>query len=66
VPQLVRLAVLRNLSTAIFTSARFTSARFTSARNLALNIDIREDALYQLGQEEGLQKGLQQGQEEGK
>jgi predicted transposase YdaD len=42
-----RLAVLRNLSTTIF----------KSARNMALNIDIREDALYQLGQEKGQEEG---------
>jgi predicted transposase/invertase (TIGR01784 family) len=66
--QLVRLAVLRNVNTTVF----------NVAQNMALNIDIKDDTLYQLGEEkglqeglqkglqEGLQKGLQQGQEEGK
>jgi predicted transposase YdaD len=30
---------------------------------MALNIDIKDDTLYQLGQEEGLQKGQEKGQE---
>jgi flagellar biosynthesis/type III secretory pathway protein FliH len=33
---------------------------------MAPDINIRENAHYQLGQEEGLQKGLQLGHEEGK
>jgi predicted transposase YdaD len=53
--QLVRLAVLRNVNTTVF----------NVAQNMALNIDIKDDTLYQLGQEEGLQKGLQLGQEKG-
>ena len=51
--QLVRLAVLRNLSSTVF----------KSAKKMVLNIDIKEDALYQEGQEEGLQKGQERGQE---
>ncbi|CAA9325673.1 MAG: hypothetical protein AVDCRST_MAG56-7116 [uncultured Cytophagales bacterium] len=39
--QLVRLAVLRNLSTTVF----------NAAQHMALHIDIKEDALYQLGKE---------------
>jgi predicted transposase/invertase (TIGR01784 family) len=32
---------------------------------MALNINIREDALYLEGQEEGMQQGLQQGLQQG-
>jgi hypothetical protein len=44
--QLVRLVVLRNLSTTVF----------KSVKNMALNINIREDALYLEGQAEGKEK----------
>ena len=53
--QLVRLAALRNLSTTVF----------NVAQNMALDIDITEDALYLLGEQKGEQKGLQKGKEEG-
>ncbi len=32
---------------------------------MALHIDIREDALYQLGQQQGREEGLQKGLEKG-
>ncbi len=32
---------------------------------MALDIDITEDALYQLGERQGEQKGLEKGKEEG-
>lgn len=48
--QLVRLAVLRNLGKTVF----------NAAQKMALNIDITEDALYQLGE----QKGKLEGKEE--
>ncbi len=51
--QLVRLAVLRNVNSTVF----------NVAQKMALNIDIKDDTLYQLGQEEGLQKGWQLAQE---
>jgi predicted transposase/invertase (TIGR01784 family) len=51
--QLVRLAVLRNVNTTVF----------NVAQKMALNIDIKDDTLYQLGQEEGLQKGKEEGRE---
>ena len=53
--QLVRLAVLRNLGTTVL----------NAAQKMALNIDIKEDALYVLGQEAGEQKGLEKGLQKG-
>ncbi len=53
--QLARLALLRNLSTTVL----------TAAQHMALDIDITEDALYQLGIQKGEQTGLQKGKEEG-
>ena len=41
--QLLRLAVLRNLNNTVF----------NLAKQMAITIDIKEDTLYQLGQEEG-------------
>lgn len=58
--QLLRLAVLRNLNKTVY----------KLAKKMAITIDIKEDALYQEGLEQGLQKGkeegLRKGQEEGK
>jgi predicted transposase/invertase (TIGR01784 family) len=54
--QLIRLAVLRNLGKTVF----------NAAQKMAITIDVKEDTLYQLGQEEGLQKGKLAGKEEGK
>ena len=51
--QLVRLAVLRDLSTTVF----------NAARKMAITIDIREDALYQEGKLEGKLEGEQKGKE---
>ncbi len=51
--QLVRLAVLRNVNTTVF----------NVAQKMALHIDIKDDTLYQLGQEQGLQKGKAEGKE---
>lgn len=53
--QLIRLAVLRNLWKTVF----------NVTQKMAITIDIREDALYQLGQEEGMQKGKLEGKLEG-
>ncbi len=53
--QLIRLAVLRNLGKTVF----------NLSKKMAITIDIREDALYQLDQEEGLQKGKEEGKLEG-
>jgi predicted transposase/invertase (TIGR01784 family) len=53
--QLIPLAALRNLSTTVL----------NIARNMALDIDITEDALYLLGEQKGEQRGLQKGKEEG-
>jgi predicted transposase/invertase (TIGR01784 family) len=44
--QLVRLAVLRNVNTIVY----------NTAQKMALNIDIKDDTLYQLGKEEGKEK----------
>jgi predicted transposase YdaD len=54
--QLIRLAVLRDLGKTVF----------NAAQKMAITIDVKEDTLYQLGQEEGLQKGKLAGKEEGK
>jgi predicted transposase/invertase (TIGR01784 family) len=58
--QLVRLATLRHLSITVL----------NVAQQMALNIDITEDALYLLGEQKGeqrgLEKGLLKGKEEGK
>jgi predicted transposase/invertase (TIGR01784 family) len=54
--QLVRLAALRNLSTTVF----------NTAKQMAITIDIKEDALYQEGKVEGKLEGLQEGKLEGK
>jgi len=53
--QLVRLALLRNLSTTVF----------NAARKMAITIDIREDALYQEGKLEGKLEGKEEGKLEG-
>jgi predicted transposase/invertase (TIGR01784 family) len=53
--QLARLALLRNLSTTVL----------NAAQHMALDIDITEDALYQLGIQKGEQRGLQQGEQRG-
>jgi predicted transposase/invertase (TIGR01784 family) len=53
--QLVRLATLRHLSTTIL----------NVARQMALDIDITEDALYLLGIEKGEQRGLEKGEQRG-
>ncbi len=52
--QLVRLAVLRNLGTTIY----------NIAQKMALNIDIREDALFQEGKLEGKLEGKEELREE--
>lgn len=58
--QLVRLAVLRDLGTVVF----------NLAKKMAITINIKEDALYQEGLQEGKlagkEEGLQQGELEGK
>ena len=54
--QLIRLAVLRNLGKTVF----------NTAQKMAITIDIKEDTLYQLGQEEGLLKGKEEGLLKGK
>ena len=48
--QLARLARLRNLGTTVL----------NAAQKMALNIDIREDALYQLGQQQGKEEGKEE------
>ncbi len=53
--QLVRLAALRKLSTTVF----------NVAQHMALNIDIKEDALYLFGEQKGKEEGLLKGKEEG-
>ncbi len=53
--QLVRLATLRHLSTTIL----------NVAQQMALDIDITEDALYQLGIQKGKEQGEQRGLEKG-
>jgi hypothetical protein len=52
--QLARLALLRNLGTTVL----------NAAQKMALHIDIREDALYQLGQQQGKEQGKAEGKEE--
>jgi predicted transposase/invertase (TIGR01784 family) len=52
--QLVRLSTLRHLSTTVL----------NVAQQMALDIDITEDALYLLGIEKGEQKGLEKGKVE--
>lgn len=54
--QLVRLAVLRNLGKTVF----------ETARNMAIMINIKEDALYQEGKLAGKEEGKLAGKEEGK
>ena len=54
--QLIRLAALRNLWKTVF----------DIAQKMAITIDVKEDTLYQLGQEEGLQKGKEEGLQRGK
>ncbi len=51
--QLVRLALLRNLSTTVF----------NAARKMAITMDIKEDALYQEGKLEGKLEGEQKAKE---
>ncbi len=53
---LVRVAVLRNVNTTVF----------NVAQKMALNIDIKDDTLYQLGREEGKKEGKAEGKAEGK
>jgi hypothetical protein len=54
--QLVRLATLRNLGKTVY----------NAAQKMAIHIDIKEDALYQIGQEEGMEKGMEKGKLEEK
>jgi predicted transposase/invertase (TIGR01784 family) len=56
VVQLIWLAVLRNLGKIVV----------NVTQKMAITNDIKEDAFYQLAQEEGLQKGRAKGKEEGK
>ncbi len=39
---------------------------YNAAQKMAIHVDIKEDALYQIGQEEGLQKGKEEGLQKGK